>query len=126
MTWSVRRETVASRLELSAARASGRTFEDYPITGMTPAGDVLLAAVDTATGGYEYYRLDVHDDLSLLLGPLSRDVTFPRLSDDGLLYFYLWDTGFYSLAVTPEPATVGLLALGATALLRRRRRGHRR
>ena len=99
---------------------SGRTFASYPIVGMNPAGDVLIESINTASSRFEYYRL--HDDQLTLLLDSQGDVTYPRLAPDGRMYFFIRDASSYSLAVTPEPGSLSVLALGGLALIRRRKR----
>jgi hypothetical protein len=42
---------------------------------------------------------------------------------EGLMFEPLYGQDSFALVVTPEPATLSLLALGGLAILRRRRRG---
>ena len=58
---------------------------------------------------------DIDEIAALTVGGVAKFGTFAGGSDT-------WITGTGSLYVVPEPATLGLLALGATAVFRRRRR----
>jgi hypothetical protein len=89
---------------------------------MNHAGQVLLEAASTGPTGsqYDYYRFD-GTACTTLLETTANPVKSPAICDDGMMYYYFWDSSTsprtLTMAAIPEPASLTLLALAGIAFL---------
>ena len=86
------------------------------------AGQVLLEAASTGPTGQlnDYYRYD-GTTCEALLESTAGSVLHPAMCDDGMMYYYVWDssgpTRTLTMAAIPEPTTLSLLVVAGIALL---------
>ncbi len=103
----------------------GLQFGQNPATTDPPMGNTVIRAVwfdilNTGPGTFKVARLTLSSDAAGTIAGTSRNKIADNPEDDIVSF-----DGLYTITgghIVPEPATLSLLALGALAAMRRRRR----